>query len=92
MIYVLMFVTSLFFLKIACIFRKNNKLLFLLFSIIGILLPCLLAAFRDLSIGTDIKVYIQPLFNSASWYSDFYTYFLHPNSSINDILYLLLTV
>ena len=29
MIYVLMFVTSLFFLKIACIFRKNNKLLFL---------------------------------------------------------------
>ena len=91
MIYVLMFVTSLFFLKIACIFRKNNKLLFLLFSIIGILLPCLLAAFRDLSIGTDIKVYIQPLFNSASWYSDFYTYFLHPNSSINDILYLLLT-
>lgn len=91
MIYVIAFISSLIFIRIACAFRKNNKPLFWLFSIVGILIPCLLAAFRDLSIGTDVKVYIKPLFDSASWYGDFQTYFLHPNSMIDDVLYLLMT-
>lgn len=89
MIYIVVFIISLFCIKLACKFRYSSKSLFILLSLIGLLIPCLLAAFRDLSIGTDVKIYVERIFEAAFNYDDFYTFYLYPNSTVRDILYLL---
>ena len=61
--YIITFILSLFFSKIAE--RSKNKVLFYIFSIVSILLPALLAGFRDDTIGTDINVYVVNIFNKA---------------------------
>lgn len=91
MIYIFTFIISLLFISIALYFRKKNKILFLIFSAIGLGVPCLLAALRDNSIGTDVNIYIYPLFKSAKNYESFSAFCLYKKSSIDDILYLLNT-
>lgn len=91
MIYIFTFIISILILSIALYFRKKNKILFLIFSILGLAVPCILAALRDNSIGTDVNVYIYPLFKTAKNYEEFSAFCLYKNSSIDDILYLLTT-
>lgn len=90
MIYVITFIVSLFLFKIGNELKKNNKLFFYVFSALGIIFPCLLAAFRDLSIGTDVNVYIAPMFNAVNYANTFGEY-LNRVIMCNDLLYLLIT-
>ncbi len=91
MIYVLVFALSLIFFKIALRFRKERKQLFILFSGLGLFLPSFLAGIRSINMGTDVNVYILPLFIGAGSFDSFFKFVLHKQSSISDILYLLLT-
>ena len=91
MIYVLVFALSLFFFKIALRFRKERRQLFILFSGLGLFFPCFLAGIRSINMGTDVNVYILPLFIGAGSFDSFFEFALHKQSSISDILYLLLT-
>ena len=64
--------------------KSKTKNMFIFFSSVAIILPCLLAALRADTIGTDVTVYVKPLYNiakdsssfadyySASWYVDGY--------------------
>lgn len=54
--YVLCFSLSCYFTKIASKYR-NKRLEYTFFSILALLFPCILAAVRDASIGTDVGVY-----------------------------------
>ena len=91
MIYIAVFLTSLFMFFLALQFRDKNKLIFLFFSIIALAIPCLLAGIRDYSIGTDVEVYIEPLFRVSKYFETFKSYITNTGSEVNDILYLLLT-
>ena len=91
MIYVLIFIVSLLFFKIALKFRNKHKLLFIIFSGLGLIVPSILAGIRDISMGTDVKVYILPLFLGAGSFDSFFKFVLYKQSSISDLLYLLLT-
>lgn len=44
---------------------KGGKQIKLLFSVLGIIIVCLLAAFRDLSVGKDVKMYLVSNYNYA---------------------------
>ena len=66
MIYIVCFITSVIFTYIAeKNFKKNKKIAGIFFSIIAILLPCLLAGARDTRVGTDVRVYVESMFESA---------------------------
>lgn len=45
--------------------QKKSKSTFILLSIIALLIPCFIAAFRAKTIGTDVLVYVEPLKNAA---------------------------
>lgn len=62
MIYLVMFITSAIFCMIADYERKNeHKKLALLFDIIAILIPAILAGIRNENIGYDVKLYLNNL-------------------------------
>ena len=63
-IYLLVFGLAAFFAYLAQKF-ENKKVLVILFSIIAILIPSVLAGVRDSNIGTDLEVYGKPFFNRA---------------------------
>lgn len=44
---------------------KNKKILVYIYSFFAILIPCLLAAFRDLNVGTDVTGYLIRNWNRA---------------------------
>lgn len=74
-VYVAMFILSLISFKIALKFKDNNKnALFLIFSGIGIFLPCLLAGMRDVSIGTDTKHFAMYNFKQAYYYGNLFDF------------------
>jgi hypothetical protein len=59
----------LFFL-ISCLFfwlseKCKNRIARNLLAIIAILIPCILAGLRSDTIGTDVKVYVEPMYNAA---------------------------
>lgn len=54
---------------------ENNKLERNFFIIIALLIPCILAGIRAIDIGTDVKVYLYPMYKSALL-SESYTSFL----------------
>lgn len=63
-IYLLCFGVSCFI--IFCIGgAKSRSPRFILGSVVALLIPCLLAAFRAEQIGTDVRGYITPLYNAA---------------------------
>lgn len=55
-------------------FEKKKKRKGIVFSIIAILMPCALAGYRSLDIGTDLKVYVNPFFKGAVYSSGFMQY------------------
>jgi len=55
--------------------QKINKICIFL----GLLLPCIIAGLRNYSVGTDIKVYLLPLYNEAH---NFNQYFMYIKSTI----------
>ena len=90
MIYIVAFLSSLLFLKLSFLTDKKNKELSKLLQIMGILIPCLLASLRDYTIGTDVNVYVQPLFEASKGHSSFITFY-QAITNVKDILYLLVT-
>ena len=73
LIYIVTFILSLLMFKLSNINSKYSKI----FSFFGILFPCLVAAFRSLSIGTDVQVYINPLFQTALRSNNYFSYSFH---------------
>lgn len=62
-IYIIVFIFSCLFIGLSELLKNN--FMKNCFVIIGILLPCFLAAFRSEVIGTDIRVYVKPIFEAA---------------------------
>lgn len=91
LVYVITFILSLFMFWLALVFRNKQKIIFIIFSIVAIFIPCYIAGVRDLSIGTDVKVYIEPLFRVAKYFNSFSSYINNTGSEVRDLLYLLLT-
>lgn len=55
--------------------KKRTKLIGICFSIIALLIPCILAMVRDVTVGVDIGVYVTPnlmTVNQASSFLDYY--------------------
>lgn len=74
-IYIWVFTISIFLFYFSE--RRNKKdTIYKLEVFSALLLPCLLAGLRDESIGTDVKVYVSPLFQCAK-YSDGFRHYLH---------------
>ncbi|MBO5475024.1 MAG: EpsG family protein [Bacilli bacterium] len=70
MIYLIVFFSSAFFIYL---YEKNNTRKSLL--IIGLLLPCILAGLRDVSIGTDVSWYVSKIFDASRNSSNFNEYY-----------------
>lgn len=90
MIYIIVFSISILFLKLAFAIKKNSLLAYKLFIVLSVISPCILASLRDNNVGTDMNVYIVPLFNFAKNSDSFIGYYKMANTSlhVNDILYL----
>ena len=92
MIYLVIFFFSLCLYKIASILKQNliNKIFKYSIVIVGLALPCLLAALRADSVGTDMNVYIKPSFLIAEKSNNFNEYYTISKSfGLTDIIYLL---
>lgn len=63
MIYLACFLVSCVFLWLSE--KSKNQIASRVLAIIGILLPCVLAGLRADTIGTDVKVYVEPMYNAA---------------------------
>ena len=61
-IYLLVFAISAALIAIA---EKRKTKYFVLLSAVALLLPCLLAAFRAVNVGTDTTVYLKPVTHAA---------------------------
>ena len=66
--YVLMFGLSCLNFRLAYLLRKY-KTIKIMFVLIGLLLPCVLAGARDNTIGTDVLVYGDAYLNYAQRYN-----------------------
>lgn len=73
-IYGLMFTLSLLFINRADKNAEKSKLKFWVFSIIGLFIPCLFAALRAETVGTDVLHYAKPYFQLAQNTSSLVTY------------------
>lgn len=63
-IYLISFILSSLLLYISTKIQKK-KVLRKIIVIIAIIIPCLLAGMRDITIGTDVRVYVENMFNCA---------------------------
>ena len=73
--YLFTFAATLLFTFIAqYYFNKNLKGKGRLFSVVAILIPCVLAGIRAESVGIDVQVYAKPEFLTASHSSSFFQY------------------
>lgn len=71
--YILIFVLSCLNFRLAYLLRKY-KTIKILFVLIGLLLPCVLAGARDNTIGTDVLVYGDAYLNYAQRYNSLPSY------------------
>ena len=74
--------------------KKGNKINLFLCSAFIILIPAILAGLRDYSVGTDIKLHYQGIFNNAlqfNRFSDFYKYMISKYKDWLNIGYLIFT-
>lgn len=71
LLYIAIFIPSLFFASVAEKYAEKKKIRFLVFSCLSIMIPTLFAGFRGEEVGTDIMVYAVPEFNrcvsAGSW-------------------------
>lgn len=81
MIYIVCFFISCFFIALSEK-NKNNKFIHCTCVTIGLLLPCILAGLRDFTIGTDVQVYVKPIFECAKKSESFSEYL---NMNVNTI-------
>ena len=90
MIYLLIFSLSLISSALAINCYKKNKIIFLVFSCIAILLPSILAGLRDKSIGIDVEWYIIPSLNQVTKmsYYDFMASLSTPEYFFYTLIYL----
>lgn len=91
MIYIGMFVSSLIFLCFGMKTQKKAYSKILIF--IGLLLPCILAGLRDVSVGSDTKAYVLGLFNLAKKSTSMIDFFKLSKAwyGISDYSYLIIT-
>lgn len=75
MIYIFVFLLSLFFFALSDFFLDKKKGLGYFMLIIAILIPCILAGCRDLSIGTDTSFYVRNYFRIAKHSRNFDHYY-----------------
>lgn len=61
-VYLLSFAVSLMLIAFS---EKRRKEYFIFFSVIALLIPCLLAGFRAETVGTDVLVYVKPMVEAA---------------------------
>ena len=74
--YFVVFISSIFLAWLAEVgFRKEKKLFPYILIAVSILIPCILAGFRDDTIGTDVTWYVTPLVDRAYKAIDFFDYF-----------------
>lgn len=73
LIYIVMFILSVSLFELYE--RSGNKKLRITALIVAILLPCILAGLRDVSIGTDTQGYVSTLFDTASKSGDIGEYY-----------------
>lgn len=71
-IYLICFIVSCLFLKLSVI--SKERVISNIFSLIAIFIPCLLAGLRADNIGTDIEVYVKPMYEAASLSKNFWDY------------------
>lgn len=76
--YLFVFFFSILFTFLAQVVEKRNngKALFYVFSAVAVLLPALLAGFRDSGVGTDTKIYVDNVWSQIRRVRDF-SDFLH---------------
>ena len=72
MIYIVFFLISCFLIWLSEKSPSRNIGKFLAF--IAILLPCILAGMRADTIGTDVRVYVEPMYNAAKQSTSFSSY------------------
>ena len=73
-IYLISFFISCMFLKLSESIKKSKVLRFLV-VFIALMIPCVVAGMRAQIIGTDIEVYVKPLFECAKKSTTFSRYF-----------------
>lgn len=65
MIYLIAFFLSATFIYISEFLRRKSLQSDFFFSFVGLLLPCLLAAFRSPDVGIDVNLYVMPNFEES---------------------------
>lgn len=73
--YILAFLFSCLFVYLSG--TQRNKIVKNIFLWIGLLIPCFLAGFRADTIGTDVKVYVEPIYSAAKASKSIFDYFQH---------------
>ena len=63
MIYIVFFLISCFLIWLSE--KSPSRYIGKLLAFIAILLPCILAGMRADTIGTDVRVYVEPMYNAA---------------------------
>ncbi len=99
LVYLLSFLVSLSLIGFT---EKKHKTVFLTASVMAVLIPCMVAALRADSVGTDIEVYVRPMFENARsaggfsqywnscWFSDWhYKYVYEHEFGFSALLYVL---
>lgn len=72
--YLVTFLISIFFIYVGES-NKNNKIGGRILVLLGLIFPCLLAAFRNVSIGTDTKGYVYNLYKFSSESNNLFAFF-----------------
>lgn len=72
MIYIVFFLLSCFLIWLSE--KSRSRYIGKLLALIAILLPCILAGMRADTIGTDVKVYVEPMYNAAKQSTSFSSY------------------
>lgn len=98
LVYLLSFLVSLLLIGFT---EKKHKTVFIIASVAAVLIPCMVAALRADSVGTDIGVYVRPMFENArnalnfsqywnsSWFSVWhYKYVYEHEFGFSALLYL----
>lgn len=73
-IYLIGFALSTALIAIA---EKKDKKTFLILSVFALLIPCVIAALRAHTVGTDVQVYLKPMVESAIASTGYRDYFAH---------------
>lgn len=82
--YVLTFMLSAYLIYLSQ--KKKNKI----FLFLSLLIPCILAGIRNISVGTDVEIYIIPNFNYAKSFLVFKEYLTYMNYDQKEIGYSLM--